>query len=175
MVQINELIRNEEQLKILQYFIEHPTREVMQKELLRNLRLAKGTIIKWLDFLDKNELIRFRKVGLNKIYSLNNDNIFIRQLKILAVLLKLKEISKIKAKVFLYGSYARGDYLEDSDIDTLIIGKVTRQNVIKVIEPVSKKINKNINFQIFSEMEWSRMARKDPAFYERVEKDKIMI
>lgn len=38
-----------------------------------------------------------------------------------------------------------------------------------------KKINKGIRVKIFSKQEWSLMAKKDPAFYERVEKDKVKL
>lgn len=177
MVQLDELIKNEEEIRIIEYFIDNPAKEITQQEIRQKLKLAKGTIIKWLDFLVKNEVVTFKSIGLNKIYSLKNSSIFVRQLKITSILLKLLDLTKLNndSEIYLYGSYARGEYSEDSDIDLLIIGKTTKNEIISLVDPLSKKLGKKISFQIFSSLEWSKMARKDPSFYERVEKDKIRL
>lgn len=38
--------------------------------------------------------------------------------------------------VILYGSYARGDYSEDSDIDIMIIADVNREDLFKYKKPI---------------------------------------
>lgn len=177
MVQLNQLLKNEEQLKIIQYFIDHPTKEINQHEIRQKLKLAKGTIIKWLDFLVNNHIIRVKSIGLNKIYSLDNSSVIVRQLKTTSILLKLLDLDKLSddSEIYLYGSYARGEYSEDSDIDLLIIGKAAKNELISILDPLSKRLDKKISFQIFSSIEWSKMARQDPSFYERVEKDRIRL
>jgi len=87
-------------------------------------------------------------------------------------------INKIRKKhpeinIYVYGSYARGEDLETSDIDILIIGKINKEDIINDIDEISKRLGKNINAKIFSSFEWIKMKEKDKAFYERVEKDKI--
>lgn len=38
--------------------------------------------------------------------------------------------------MILYGSYARGDYSEDSDIDIMIIADVNREDLFKYKKPI---------------------------------------
>src|SRR3989344_5491615 len=82
---------------------------------------------------------------------------------------------KNKIKISLYGSCASGEDSKESDIDLLIIGNIKRHDIIDEINRLSKKLNKKITIQIFNELEWANMEKKDKAFYERVEKDKIGI
>ena len=84
-------------------------------------------------------------------------------------------LAKHNVNVYLYGSAARGEDVESSDIDLLLIGKLDKSTIVKELNKISKKIKKEIKFQIFSRQEWSLMARNDPAFYERVEKDKVKL
>jgi predicted nucleotidyltransferase len=78
-------------------------------------------------------------------------------------------------EIYLYGSCARGENIGDSDIDLLIIGKIKRKDIVDDIERFSKKLGKDINFKIFSDIEWAMMLKKDKAYYNRVEKDKIRL
>ena len=80
---------------------------------------------------------------------------------------------KYNIKVYLYGSASRGEDSKESDIDLLIIGDIKRQGIINNIDKLSKKFNKKITLQIFNELEWVNLEKKDKAFYERAEKDKI--
>jgi len=64
--------------------------------------------------------------------------------------------------------------LEDSDIDLLVLGKRSSE-VIDALDKLGKKIDRKIKPTFYTELEWSQCARKDYAFYERVEKDKIRL
>lgn len=125
----------------------------------------------------KFNILKVVKFGRVKIYSLNITNNFVKYLKLLDTLSLLSDIPKIakryNVKAYLYGSAARGEDVEDSDIDILIIGKIKKEQVIRDINKTSSSINRIMKVQVFSQQEWSQLARKDKAFYERVEKDKI--
>ena len=178
MVQLIEL-GNRVLLGILQYFVRNPLSRITYTNLRNKLKIAKATITKHLNFLLENEFIKVEKIGLNKIYFLNTENFIVKQLKILDNLLLLNEIKilgkKYEVEIFLYGSAARGEDTEKSDIDLLIIGKVNKETIIQDIEKISKRIEREIKFTIFTPLEWSGVARKDVPFYERVEKDKIRL
>ena len=53
--------------------------------------------------------------------------------------------------------------------------KIKKEDIIADIGKASEKIKRQIKAEIFSYLEWSQVAKKDRAFYERVEKDKIDI
>lgn len=177
MVQIIELLGKKNVSKLLVFFLRHPTLQIHQHELKSRTKLAKVTLIKWLRFLIKQDILKFIKFGRTKVYSLNRENKIVKQLKMLDNILILSDIKnltlKFNVKSYLYGSAARGEDVEDSDIDILIIGKIKKENIIRGIKKISGKIKRQIKIEVFSPLEWSQMAKKDPAFYERVEKDKI--
>lgn len=176
MVQLIELIKNRKQASVLVFFLRHPTMKAHKQDIKKEVKIAKATLIKWLNMLVKNGMISFTEYGRTKIYSLNRENTIVKQLKILDNLLRVSEIKAVAKKhesiAYLFGSVARGEDVEDSDIDILLVGKVKREDIISDINKVSRKIKRHINLQIFSPLEWSQMAKNDAAFYERVEKDK---
>jgi len=179
MIKLIELFGKREFVKLLFFFLEHPTKKFTQKEVKDKLRLAKATLTKWLKELESKGLVSIEKKGVSKIYALERTEGIVKQLKIMNILLKLNKLKEIakehNIQIYLYGSSARGEDVEDSDIDLMVIGKVKKQDLIEDINKISDEIGRNIRFEIFSPMHWSRMSRKDKAFYERVEKDKILI
>ena len=82
---------------------------------------------------------------------------------------------KYNIQIFLYGSAARGEDIENSDIDLLVIGKINKERLIPEIKKISNNIGREIKIIIFNTLEWSQLVRKDAPFYERVEKDKIRL
>ena len=174
MVQLNEIFGNRKTMTIIQFFIS-TNAEVSQTELLKKLKIAKATGVKWLQYLVSNQILSLKKIGTTNIYKLENENSVVKELKKLNIILQLDLLKKFDAEVYLYGSAARGDYNENSDVDLLIIGKVKRHEVIYVVDKISDSIKRDINFKIYSALEWSMLEKKDKPFYSRVEKDRIRL
>ncbi|MBN2422176.1 nucleotidyltransferase domain-containing protein [Candidatus Woesearchaeota archaeon] len=172
------LFGNKKLISIIAFFIEIPSIEITQSELIKKTKLSKATAIKWTNYLIKNNYLLLKKVSNLKLLKLNNDNIIIKELKKINILLKINFIEKYINKdieIYLYGSCARGEYKELSDIDLLIIGKIKKHELIDQIDKISKIVNRKVNFKIFTPLEWSKLSKQDRAFYERVEKDKLQI
>ncbi len=87
--------------------------------------------------------------------------------------------NRFPCAIYLFGSCARGEDTEQSDIDLLVIAEEEHQVILAALENQKKKIKglKHLRLSIhcFRSLEWAQMARKDAAFYERVERDKIQI
>lgn len=179
MVQIDELLGNKRLIKLWLFLINNPGREFSYTEIRKKTKLAKATLAKWLGYLLKENLISVKLIGLNKLYKINKDYFLVKQLKILINLSNLEFFLKLSQKhgleAYLFGSAARGEDQEESDIDILIIGNIKKEKIIGEIGKEAKKLGKNIKLQVFNKLEWSEMIEKDKAFYERVEKDKILI
>ena len=80
------------------------------------------------------------------------------------------------AAIILYGSYARGDYNENSDIDLLVLinkETVTRADQKKIKYPlydIEFETGIIISPMIFSKKDWETKHRKTP-FYESITKE----
>ena len=177
MVKINELLGNKNLINILSFLIESDE-ELSQTKIRNKIKMSKATLIKWLKYLEKNNFVNIKIEGVSKLYKLNKENTILKQFKILNNIIKIQELNNLiknNIKIYLYGSCARGEDSKESDIDLLIIGNIKKHEIIEEINKLSKKLNKKITLQIFSELEWANLDKKDRAFYERVEKDKIEI
>lgn len=176
MVQFDELLGEKNLVKILKFFLRNPSTEISYTELRKKAKTAKATLTKWLSILLKDGLIEVKRVGVTKLYRLNRGNPINAQLKILDNVVSLAPAmdigKKYNVRIYLYGSAARGEDNEESDIDLLIIGKVKKEQIVGDINKVSNSIGRSIKMAVFTPLDWSRTARNDKPFYERVEKDK---
>ena len=173
-----DIINNKSAMKVVFYLILHPSKELSQKDLIDGAGLSKATMAKNIPFLKKKEIVSVKKIGVTNLVRLNNENVLVKEIKRIKIISELGDLGRLKEKnleLYLYGSCARGEYVEESDVDLLIIGCINREDIINIVQGISKKIRRNISFKIFSSMEWARLSKKDPAFYERVEKDKIRL
>lgn len=83
------------------------------------------------------------------------------------------------AKVYLFGSRARGDWHEESDWDILVltgkeVNRELRSRIHKAVYPISLEINDFINHVTVNENEW----KEGPAYYalqKSVEPDMISL
>lgn len=177
MIQLNEVLGNKAAVALLQYFALHPTIEVTFTQLRKETGLATATLAKWLECLTKNGLITSRELGNMRPYLLKADHPFVLRFKILLTVMRLLPLTDISKKfgcsIFLFGSSARGEDIEQSDIDLLIIGEEHEAEIKSAIG--RQKHDRHLSAHLFSAIEWAGMAQKDPAFYERVEKDKIRL
>ncbi len=173
-IELFELLSKPKLVLLWKLFLQHQNKEFTQTQILQTTGLAKATGIKWLRTLCQYSIISVQPRGPTKYYTLVINPIN-KLLKVTATVAFLRPLSAINAEVFLYGSAARGEDTEESDIDILVIGKITKQSVLKITEPVSKQIKRAIKPIIMTPLHWAALRSKDPAFYERVEKDKIKI
>ena len=80
------------------------------------------------------------------------------------------------ATLILYGSYARNDYTENSDLDLLVIlekEKITRKDEKRVKCPLYEiefEMGTIISPMVFSKKDWETKHRKTP-FYENVRRE----
>ncbi|MBI2573353.1 nucleotidyltransferase domain-containing protein [Candidatus Woesearchaeota archaeon] len=176
---LSSLLGNKPALNLLLFFAQYPNTELSYTQLKNEISLAKATLTKWLAVLEKEKLINVKKIGTTKLYKANKESIFLKQFKILNTLSSLNFFATISQKhnveSYLFGSAARGEDHENSDLDILIIGKIKKEELLTEIEKRKPKNMKKIQLQIFTPLEWSTLATKDKPFYERVEKDKIAL
>ena len=75
---------------------------------------------------------------------------------------------------FIYGSYARGEERAGSDIDLMIIGRISPQQIVGKIREAEKKIGREINYSIYPEGEF-RKAKGMGFIIEVMKGRKIML
>lgn len=175
------LEKSSTRMKLLVFFLENPTKEFYESEVKKKTGLSLGAVNKYLKELASEKILLLNKRGKMNFYKLNRENSLVKHLKIthnlsLPVIESMRKLGKkLGLKIYLYGSVARGEDVEDSDWDFLILGNVKLQSIERDMKPIRRHSSKKIRMSIFTKNEWLKMSKKDPAFYERVNKDKIEI
>lgn len=80
-------------------------------------------------------------------------------------------------KAYVFGSYARGDYNENSDIDIIIVAKNIKSLLIigAILEALKQVLKKDVDLieeECFKEEE---MDEIDKEFYDAIKKERVMI
>ncbi|MHC2994711.1 MAG: nucleotidyltransferase domain-containing protein [Candidatus Atribacteria bacterium] len=165
---------------LLALYFTNPNKKYYLRELERILNFSVGNI--------RRELIKLRSTGLflseNKgnlvYYYLNQSYPLFKELK--SIILKTSGAPKMLQKIlekfdgisqaFIYGSFAKGEKREDSDIDLLIIGKVNEDKLVEVISKLEKKLQREINYTIYEKEDFKKKKEEGNPFILEILKEK---
>jgi len=84
------------------------------------------------------------------------------------ILEKFKDIDR----AFIYGSFAKGEEREDSDIDLLIIGEVNEDKLIEEIGKLERKLQREINYAIYEKEDFKKKKEEGNPFILDILKEK---
>ena len=160
---------NQTTIKILALFRTDYETAIHVREIARNIQTDTKTVGIHLNRLENINVLKSTIRGRNKEYQLNLDNPVTKYYVILAetyttitylegnyLIKKLtgEILDRIDGTVILYGSYAKGEATEDSDIDLLVITdkKIDRKAISETGKIMAKEINiKETNSVLFQE------------------------
>ena len=135
---------------VLNIFFDSPTNEFHARELSRKTGLSIFSVLEAIKKLSKEGLISVHKKGNMKIVKASNSMKFIR-IKRIRNLEKLYESGIVDylneqynnpEAIILFGSYSRGDDVENSDID---IGIISKEHKKEALEKFEKKLLRKIS------------------------------
>lgn len=167
-----EKIFTPNRLKLLRLFISHSANRYYQRQLekllginIRSLQIELGNLLE-AGFLKKE------KDGNRMYYTLNEKFPLLAELQPLILkgtfmLNKLRNIltnNKMARLVFIYGSAAKGDLLERSDIDLFIVGKVDSAKLHAAIKNLESDFSRTINYIVYDASELQRKAKEKAGF-----------
>lgn len=144
---LTRLFSSEARVKILGYLFFN-NKESYIREISRKLKLYPSAVKREIDNLVGIGIIEKEN---NKII-LNQDNNIIIDLKNLFlktdfIIYPIKEALNNKKIefAFVFGSFARGEYREDSDVDLMIVGNINQEYVFNLLRNAEEKIKREIN------------------------------
>lgn len=133
--------------KVFEVFVEEPMKIHYIKEISRKINLAHTSVIKYLENLKKEGLIIKQKGERFFGFKANRDDNNFLFYKRISNITQIKEsglldylINSIYPQtIILYGSYFRGEDIERSDIDILIISKPQKKLDLEKFEKILKR------------------------------------
>lgn len=162
--------------KILRLFFSDVEKKYYLRELERILDLPVGNIRRELLRLEKSGLFKKDKRGNLIYYSVNKLSPIYKEVKSIISktigvegLMKndLKRIKDIKI-AFIFGSYAKQEEDSFSDIDLMIIGNPDEDALIVKVSKIEKKVNREINYHIFSISDWKEKIKENNPFIKNI-------
>ena len=135
-------------IKVLEVFLKEPTSTHFIKEISRKIKIAPTSVRINIKQLFKAKLIKVQKSRPFDGYVADRENdkfLFYKRIYNLYSLYSLKEliIESIQPKaIVLFGSYSKGEDIETSDIDIIVLSKLKKEiNFEKFEKDLGRKIN----------------------------------
>ena len=155
-------------------------KEYHLRGIARLIKVSPKYVGKELEKLLKINLVNKYGKGNMNIYSINKNNIILNELKQIFVktdylgeLIRRELKDKVKY-AFIYGSFAKGEETESSDIDLFVVGDMKEDDLIGIIQKLEKTTNREINYVLWSENTFKQRA-KSHHLLKTIKKSKIIM
>jgi predicted nucleotidyltransferase len=129
------------------------------RQIAREVAASVGAVQRELENLSKVGLIVRKSVGSQVFYQANRNAPIFREMQALVnktvgifsiLQAALHPLSKRIVVAFVYGSVAREEETTQSDVDLMVVGKATLDEVLSRLSPVEKSIGRPINPTVYS-------------------------
>ncbi|HID60626.1 MAG TPA: ArsR family transcriptional regulator [Hadesarchaea archaeon] len=168
---LESIIGSKTRVKILALFLLNLDRRFYVRELARKTGGNINSVRRELQKLESIGLLKSERAGNLKYFTTNKKMPIYEELK--SMFLKTEGLGKIMKEnlselgevklAFVYGSFARGEEQLKSDIDLMIVGEVDEKRLVPMIRKLEERLSREINYTLFSSMEFkSRVKKKDP-------------
>lgn len=175
-IMLKTLLSSEVRINILSHFFMHADEWYYCRQLEKILNKPVSNIQKELTKLEKINLLyssvkdNQKRYSIKKKFPLYNElrNIFIKTVG-LSDLIKdeLADIKEIEF-AFIYSSLASGDKNSQNDVDLMIISNISDKSVNNLIKRVENKINRVVNYSIYSKQEIEKRIKNNDNFIKTV-------
>lgn len=180
---LKTLFSSEVRIEILSHFFVHPGESYYIRQLEKILSKPVSNIQKELGKLEKINLLSSSVEGNQKRYIIKKDfplyeelrNIFIKTAGLSDIVKNEFKTKKEIELAFIYGSFASGDETSQSDVDLMVIGKISGLSINKSIKKIEKKISRVINYSIYSRKEIEKRIINNDNFIKTVLEGPIII
>jgi len=160
------MIAKNSSFTILDAFFDNPTKEFHARELSRKTGLSIFSVLETIKKLSKEGLISVQKKGNMKIVRASHSAAFIRSKRIRnleklygsGIVDYLSGAYEKPEAIILFGSYSRGDDVENSDVDIAII---TRDHKSLDTEKFEKALSRTISIHEIDPRKTSREFRNN--------------
>ncbi len=169
--------------ELLRLFFTNPERSFYMQEVGRILGKKPGVFQRTLNNLVSEGIVEsehkanVRYFKANKHYPLYKElkSIVFKTVGVEASLkAELERVGNIQL-AFIYGSYAKGKENYLSDIDLVIMGDPDEDGLIKKLDRLEDKLQREINYKLYKLKEFAREVKQDEPFVLEILKEKRII
>jgi len=168
---------------LLKLFLTNPERRFYTREIAKVTGEPLNAVRRELGYLQKAGLLRSRKEGNLKYFEVVKEFPFYLELKKIiyyTVALgdylrnRLKDSESIEL-AFIYGSVARNEETEKSDIDLFVVGEIEEEELHGLVSDIEKEIGREINYTLMTKKEFDERRHRGEPFLRRVMREKKLV
>lgn len=161
---------------LLDYFLLNKKESRYVNELARLLKLDPGNTFKKLREFEVEGILLSEFKGKQNYYSLNLKYPLLKEYEKLyeskfglvkALEEKLGKLHGLE-EAFIFGSFAKGNFSDDSDIDLLVIGKHDFKELAKIISNLELRFSREINVVDFEKVEFLKRKKSGDNFIKNI-------
>jgi len=155
------------------------------KQILDAVRIGRGTVQRELKNLTDTGIIIRESQGRQVYYRANEKCPIFNELKnivrktfgVADVLRQSLATEAAKVRVaFIFGSIARSADDRRSDIDLMVVGKISFGDVVSLLSPAEEKLGREVNPVVYPVAEFKKKVKEDHHFVKTVlEDEKIFV
>lgn len=177
-----DLAHSEARRRLLGLFFADESQEYHLRDLHRRIGMSLGATQHVVGQLEREGLLRRRKLGNLALFSLNRAHPLFREIE--SVVTKTTGIAPLLAQAlarltgvslaFIYGSYVSvfsgsdSTWTGESDVDLLVVGEPDPRQVSRATRDVGEKTNRRFNYTVLRPAEILRMLARKDSFVEDV-------
>jgi len=182
---LGEALFTKTQRRVLGLLFGNPDRSYYANEIVRFAGAGIGAVQRELERLESARLVTVSKIGNQKHYQANRQAPIYSELhgivlKTFGVADHLKSMlaplaSRIKAS-FVYGSIADGTDTANSDIDVMVIGTASFEDVVVALQRSQEQLGREVNPNVYRPDEFTKKLKaKDPFLLRVTEQPKLFV
>lgn len=175
---LEKLFTSKIRVRILEVLL-FGNKEFYLREIARKVKTNPSYAKKELDNLILLGLVIESKKANSNFYCINKNSPIFEDIKNLFIKTDflgnyIKNSLKNAKYALIYGSFAKGNYTSESDIDLLVVSNLEEKNFIKLIQKLENKINREINYVLWNIKTFKKRANSN-SFLRTIKDGKILM
>ena len=178
---VGDLLFGQTRGRVLALLYGAPDKALFVRQIARQVETSVGTVQRELNLLADAGLIKRSTVGNQVFYQANQEHPEYPELRALlaktaGVFQMLKRVlAPLSSRIdlaFVYGSVARGEEKATSDIDLMVIGAASLDEVLDAVRPVETQLGRPVNPTIYSVEDLKARLRSGNHFLQSLQRSK---
>lgn len=181
---MKELFISRVRVRIIKLFLTNPDAQFHVREITRRVGMEINAVRRELSRLNRIKFLKRTPRGNRVFYSVRPDFVFLDELLGMvaketglgqAILEKREELGKINFALFAK-PFVKGRVSKPSEVDLLIVGKISTSLISKLVENEQQHLGHEINYTVLTPEEFDfRKRRKDPFIVDVLSQPRIVL
>ena len=171
--------------KVLGWLFTHPDERYFVRQLTTLVKEDSTNVSRELARLERTGILVSTTEGKQKYYQANRESLLFDELH--GLIIKTAGVADVlrsalvpaqeQIKVaFIFGSIVSGNERRRSDIDVMVVGKISFEEVVSLLSPAEEKLRREVNPVVYPVAEFKKKVREDHHFVNTVlEDEKIFL